>query len=92
MKIIYHVYARIQRYSPIVIALNFYFSSSKNDEIKHFLENFRLSGGQPFSKIRLPPPNLTRDGQMGNCLFLTLPVLLYKSGVQGGIHYTDMFS
>ena len=30
-------------YSPNVIALNVYFSSSKNDEIKHFLENFRLS-------------------------------------------------
>ena len=72
MKIIYHVYAWIQRYSQIVIALNLYFSSSKNDEIKHFLENFRLSWGQPFSKIRLPPPNLTRDGQVGNCLFLTL--------------------
>ena len=56
----------------IVIALNLYFSLSKNDEIKHFLENFRLSWGQPFSKIRLPPPNLTRDGQVGNCLFLTL--------------------
>ena len=23
---------------------------------------------------------------------LHIPVLLYKSGVQGGIHYTDMFS
>ena len=67
-----HEFKGSLRYSPIVIALNLYFSSSKNDEIKHFLENFRLSWGQPFSKIRLPPPNLTRDGQVGNCLFLTL--------------------
>ena len=26
------------------------------------------------------------------CIPLYTPVLLYKSGVQGGIHYTDMFS
>ena len=26
------------------------------------------------------------------CIPLHTPVLLYKSGVQGGIHYTDMFS
>ena len=64
-----------------VIALNLYFSLSKNDEIKHFLENFRLSWRQPFSKIRLPPPNLTRDGQVGNCLFLTLYNEISKESV-----------
>ena len=32
------------------------------------------------------------SGELKIGIPLHTPVLLYKSGVQGGIHYTDMFS
>ena len=51
---------------------NLYFSSTKNYQAKNLMENFKLSWGQPSSKVRLPLTNLTCDGQGGNCLFLTL--------------------
>ena len=64
--------AYLQRYDTIFIVVNLYFSSIKKYQVKNLLENFKLSWGQPSSKVRLPLTNLTRDGQGGNCLSLTL--------------------
>ena len=39
---------------------------------------FRLPRGQPPETLNLPPANSTREGQVGNCLFLTLPKEINK--------------
>ena len=44
----------------------------KKDMKKKISWNFRLSRGQPSETFSLPPANSTREGQLGNCLFLTL--------------------
>ena len=50
---------------------------AQNIDCGYTLEPPRLCFGVKIRKIDIP---------------LHTPVLLYKSGVQGGIHYTDMFS
>ena len=44
---------------------------------KIILQSFRLSRGRPSKKISLPPAILAHVGQAGNCLFLTLQLMLY---------------
>ena len=45
----------------------------KDMKKKYFkFKNFRLPRGSP-ETLNLPPANSTREGQVGNCLFLTLP-------------------
>ena len=44
---------------------------------KIILQSFRLSRGRPSKKISLPPAIVTHVGQAGNCLFLTLQLMLY---------------
>ena len=45
----------------------------KDMKKKYFkFKNFRLPREQPPETLNLPPANLTRGGQVGNCLFLTL--------------------
>ena len=50
---------------------------AQNKNCGYTLEPPRLCYGAKIRKIGIP---------------LHIPVLPYKSGVQGGIHYTDMFS
>ena len=54
----------------------------KKDMKQFIFWNFRLSRGQPFETSSLPPANSTHEGQVGNCLFLTLhsSTCIYEPG------------
>ena len=50
-------------------------------DMKKNISSSRISdcpGGQPPETLNLPPANSTREGQVGNCLFLTLTKYVLK--------------
>ena len=57
------------------------YSDFKKDLKQNYFLEFHIVSGQPSETFNLPPANSTCDGQVGNCLFLTL----YWSCASGGL-------
>ena len=60
---------------------------AQNIDSGYTLEPPRRGGSNEYPQSMFWSKNIKKTG-----IPLHAPVLLYKSGVQGGIHYTDMFS
>ena len=60
--------------------------SAQNIDCGYTLEPPRRGGSNEY------PLSMFWSKNKKNSIPLHTPVLLYESGVQGGIHYTDMFS
>ena len=67
------------------------FKVVKNENFQwKFLDIFLIFAQNIDCGYTLEPPPRSKKKKI--CIPLHTPVLLNKSGVQGGIHYTDMFS
>ena len=69
------------------------FFRSKIDNFQRKIFDIFLIFAQNIEAVLTSTHNLCFEAKIRKIgIPLHTPVLLYKSGVQGGIHYTDMFS